>query len=328
MKITYFGKKILFPIREGLDRLTWDMAKAVKGKGFDVEIRCMSNKRKVKYIDGICITEDKLLPVSCFKTDIIHFLVHPNPEIIPVLFLARAKRILMTIADGEMGGFWKKWWSPFIIYLIKKKIAKIFVQTQYQKKQLDKLKLDSKIILPYIDAIKKKGTRKKPPSLLYMGVPSRQKGFIEMVEAFYKAKKIVNNLKLIIADSHIKNAHRLDYSNLQKEKDISIKKNVDRELELSNAWIYIYPIRSPQNTMSIPLSLMESVLLKTAFISTNIGGLPEIFSEEFLVEPKNSQAISEKIIRFIKNYPKNIQFKKKIENKKIIQRLLEEYRLK
>lgn len=316
---------MLFPIREGLDRLTWNMAKAMKDNGFDVEIRCIAKKKKIKYADGIRIIEDNLLRLSRFKTDILHILIHPNPEIVLPLFFATTKKIFITIADGELGNFWQKWWSPFIIWLVRKKIDSVLVQTRYQQSKLAKLSIPSKIIFPYLDAIRRKCRRDPVPSLLYMGLPAKQKGFTDVVDAFHIAKKEIRNLRLIIADSHIRKNTADCYKQLLRDKSIIIKDIINREIELSKAWIYMYPMRSPRNTMAVPLSLVESAKIGTAFISTRVGGIPEIIPDCFLVSPSEPNALARKIIELIKEYPKKIVLKNKPNNKQIIAKLLAEY---
>lgn len=326
MKITYFGKKILFPIREGLDRLTWDMAQAVKKENFNVEIRGISKRKKIMNIEGIRIVKNRLFSLSYFKTDILHLLIHPNPQIIFPLLFCRAKKIFITIADGEMGSFWEKWWSPIIKWIIKKKVNKIFVQTAYQQKRLGELGLKSDILYPYIKKIKRKAPRSKAPSLLYMGVPSKRKGFLDCVKAFYNAKKVIKNLKFIIANSQINNKEELSYKHLKKDKNIIIKDTIDREKELSKAWIYLYPIKSAQNTMALPISLIEAINTKTAFISTKVGGISELFPDNFLINPNSPKEIKEKIIEFVKKYPKNINFKRNVRYTSNISKLIEEYK--
>lgn len=327
MKITYFGKKMFFPIREGLDRLTWDLARAMQKKGFKIEIRCISNKKDIKYIDGIKIIEDNIFALSRLNTDILHLLVHPNPQIILPLFFGRMKKVVMTIADGEMGGFWNSWWSPFIVWLIKKKISSVIVQTRYQRDRLSQQNIRSKIILPYLEKIKRKCRRNSAPTLLYMGLPYEQKGFTDAIAAFYLAKKVIPNLKLVIADSRIRKNTAQVYRHLRNDKDIKIKSIIDRESVLSRAWICMYPLRSPQNTMAIPLSLIESAETGTAFISTRVGGIPEIAPDCLLVPPADSNALAQKVIELVKKYPKKIILKIKLNNERSISQMLAEYEL-
>lgn len=325
MKITYFGKKMLFPIREGLDRLTWDIARVMEQRGFDVEIRCISDKKSIRRVHGISIIEDNIFALSRFKTDILHLLVHPNPEIILPLLFGRMKKSIITVCDGGLGNFWGRLWSPLVIWLVRKKVDSILVQTEYQQAKLAKLHISSKIILPYLADVRRKRRRDSSPSLLYMGLPSEQKGFTDVVDAFRIAKKSIRSLRLTIADSHVMKNSEKCYESLLHDRDIRIKHIIDREIELSRAWIYLYPVRSPRNTMALPLSLIESAKIGTAFITTRMGGIPEIAPTSFLVPPAAPDKLAAKIVELVRSYPKKIALKIKFNNHEIMEQLLAEY---
>jgi len=60
----------------------------------------------------------------------------------------------------------------------------------------------------------------------------------------------------------------------------------------------------PSIKEGLPYVVLESVFAETPVIATNVGGIPEIFGEkadEFLVQPKNSQQLAERISYFINN---------------------------
>ena len=54
----------------------------------------------------------------------------------------------------------------------------------------------------------------------------------------------------------------------------------------------------------MPYVILEAIAAEVPVISTHVGGIPEIFgewSDKFLVQPKNSQQLAEKISYFTNN---------------------------
>lgn len=61
---------------------------------------------------------------------------------------------------------------------------------------------------------------------------------------------------------------------------------------------------NPSLTEGLPTSVIEAALCKKAIIATNVGGTPEIFTNEksgFLIEPKDTQSLKNKLELLINN---------------------------
>ena len=83
--------------------------------------------------------------------------------------------------------------------------------------------------------------------------------------------------------------------------DIIIKGLIDPEIELSKAWIYIYPFTKPGGTMSYALSLYESIECGTPFIACNVGANAEFFGNKNLISPDSVDEMVSKVKEIINN---------------------------
>ena len=57
----------------------------------------------------------------------------------------------------------------------------------------------------------------------------------------------------------------------------------------------------PSVKEGLPYVILEAVIAGIPIIATNVGGIPEILTQQCLVQPKNSQQLAERIIYFINN---------------------------
>ena len=111
MKITYYVHDLEFPLREGVRKQAWWLAQAMKQKGHYVEIVSTSKRNETLFKDGIKITYGGPFSIRKVKTDIMHYISHPSPLILPLLLYTRASKKIMTMFDGYLNGFRKKPWS-------------------------------------------------------------------------------------------------------------------------------------------------------------------------------------------------------------------------
>jgi len=334
MKIIYYVHDLHFPLREGIRKQAWWMAQAMLGQGHVVEIlstSSRSNPSKKIIKEGIPITYIKPWRATRLQADIIHYMIHPTPMIVPFMLLTKARAQYLTIHDGALNWFWKRIWWPFLSPLIKAKIKAISVQTDYQERLLQKsgLKLPSVKINPLLSSQslprKKKGQKNKIPTLLFMSHLHPSKGILEVLQAFLLLRQKVPRLQLVIADSGItQNNHIYQFIQKINRGDIILKKVVNPEEELSRAWIYLYPLNTARETFSIPLSLIEALQTGTSYISTQVGGIPEFFDQRALVPPKNHRLLAEKILELLQK-PKFYPLKKEIKNEEVVEAHLQLY---
>lgn len=335
MKIVYYVHDLHFPLREGIRKQAWWLAQAMQQEGHMVEILSTSSKiRRAGRIirEGIPINYIKPWRPKRISADIIHYFIHPTPIIVPFLLLAKTKAQIMTVQDGALNWCWKRIWWPFLSPLINAKIDTITVQTEYQKNLLQKTNLNLPTVkidplLPKLKKKRKNNQRNKIPTLLFMSHLHPSKGIREVLKAFTIVRQKIPKIQLIIADSGI-TINKTTYRYIQKinQGDIVLKNTVVPEEELSKTWVYLYPINTARETFSVPLSLLEAIQIKTPYISTTVGGIPEYFDSRALVPPRNPEFLAEKILEFIRK-PKVYPLKKEIKNEEVIRKHLQLYAL-
>jgi len=319
MKITYYVHDLKFPLTEGYRKEAWFLAKESRKKGYEVEILSTSKKNEVLMKEGIKITYGSVFKISKCNADVIHYISQPSPLILPLLLRAKAKKQIMTIFGGHLNSFWERPWDFFISKLVNKKISILTVQTDFQMQLLGetKLNIETKKIPPLISDFKRDGSRDKDPSILFMTHMNELKGINDVIDAFLLTRDQIKGLKLVIADSGMtKNSKIKDRLVKINKGDIILKKIVDPQKELSKTWVYVYPLQTARETFSVPLSLIEAIQIKTPYISTNVGGIPEYFDDRCLVPPKDPNAIADKIKEFIAK-PDVFGLKKEINNKEV-----------
>jgi glycosyltransferase involved in cell wall biosynthesis len=139
---------------------------------------------------------------------------------------------------------------------------------------------------------------------LFLGKIGRNKGIFDLLEVIRDNKNYLNNKILLHVggdgetDKLIEFVERNDLQNLVKfEGWVSGEKKKDL---LSTCDVYILPSYNE----GLPISILEAMSCGMAIISTNVGGIPEIISNQengFLVEPGNKEKILDAIIFFIEH---------------------------
>src|SRR3990167_5059882 len=100
MKIIYYVHDLHFPLREGIRKQAWWLAQAMQKEGHQVEILSTATTNKKIIKEGIIITYTKLWRIKAARklsADVIHYLIHPTPMIVPFMLLAKAKAQYLTI---------------------------------------------------------------------------------------------------------------------------------------------------------------------------------------------------------------------------------------
>ena len=331
MRITYYVYDLAFPLVEGVRKQAWMLATAMQNQGHQVTILSTSpkNKRRRTMVrEGITIRYGSPWQISRCKTEVLHYISHPSPLILPLLLRAKAKKQIMTMYDGALNGFWRRWWDCLMSSLVKKKVQIITLQTNFQRRILKKTRLRNlpvEHIPPLIPTLKRVKQKDDKPRLLFMSHLSPSKGIREVLLAFYLARKEIKNLRLVICNSKIQRNRYGELIRKINRSDIILKEKVNPAEELSKAWIYLYPLRRAQETFSIPLSLIEAAQVGTPYISTKVGAIPEYFPEEYLVSPGDVIELHRKIIELLKKKKHNLKMKKEINNKEVVAQFLQLY---
>jgi glycosyltransferase involved in cell wall biosynthesis len=152
------------------------------------------------------------------------------------------------------------------------------------------------------------------------------KGIEDLIEAFLLLRRKIKGLRLVVADSGITTNNKIKrrLERLSRRGDVILKGIIQPEVELAHSWVYVYPIRHPQETFSIPLSLVEAQQVGTPAISTAVGAIPDYFRAEMLVPPKNPEALARKIGDFIES-PTVYPLKQQFDNSDVTEQFLKLY---
>lgn len=330
MKIVYYVHDLEFPLREGVRKQAWWLATAMKQRGHDVSIVSTSSRRR-DFIEkeGVQITYGNPFSLRNVTADVIHYITHPTPLILPMLASAHADRQVMTMFDGNLNGFWRRIWSPLTTRFVKKNINLVTVQTDYQTSLLRQhLSLPVQQVPPLIPAFSPQKHRATQPTILVMTHLHESKGITDVIAAFKLLRLKLPQARLIIADSGLtKNKPFARKIAKMHKKNIFLKKIVQPDVELAHAWLYVYPVREPQETLSVPLSLIEAQQVGTPAIATNVGGIPEYFPHDMLVPPKNPAALAKKMYLFLTD-PVVFPMKKQIDNTVVVDTFIRLYKFK
>jgi len=176
-------------------------------------------------------------------------------------------------------------------------------------KKYDKATFLNKFNIPY-DA-----------NTIFVGIVARLnpvKSIDTLIKAAFEIKKSHKNIKFVIAgDGPEEKTLKTLCSNLKLEDTVFFVGWIKDAYEIINA-IDISVLTSISE--SFPYSLLEGALLKKASISTDVGGIPDLFDHtinSFLFTPKDISTLSSYIIELADNKNKRILFGNKLYEKAI-----------
>lgn len=296
-----------FPLCEAQRKQLWWLAKHLALRGHSVRAICFckSCKKAEKFcrenVEIVKVPKNRIWAYR-IKTEIIHYVGPLGVRTVAMLLLSKYRRAFVTIPEGNVLGSYCKSSFALITKIIKARISKIFIFTDFQSAILQKYIRPDRIqkIAPYFEFEKKDATRSDKPRLLFMSHLSAFKGINEVIDAFVKLKEKYPDLELIIADSGVMKSDSKSRE-AARLPGVVWKKVVDPATELAKAWIYLYPIKTVRGTMAIPLSLLESAYCDTPFISTAIGAIPEYFPEKYLLDKVTVGNLVESIDALLKS---------------------------
>lgn len=296
--IICFVNKFQFPLREALRKQVWWLALS-KLDDFEVTIYVFDSADKSTIIEGVNIVylDKNDILGYLIKAEIVHFVTSIVEVRLLSSIICRGQKKL-TIGDGEPLGTTKKQFRKLLVKLLPMLFSDIYIFSQYQRFKLNLKKVT--IIQPFLPAIKPViGVKSSYPSILYMGHLSHFKGVGDLFFAFTSLKKNYPKLKLVVANNMVHGDEELlvKLTNLVKEypDDVIIKGIVNPIEELCKAWIYVYPFTKAGGTLAFALSLYESKMCGTPFISCDVGANSEFFDNSSLIKPNDKIALVEKL---------------------------------
>lgn len=135
-------------------------------------------------------------------------------------------------------------------------------------------------------------------SFLILGRLEEEKGIYDLIEAVSIAAKSNPKIKFSIAGDGEKEKVQA----LIKERGLSehIKLvgwlNQERKLELMKS---VSTVVLPSHNEGLPMSILEGMAAGKAIISTDVGAIPEVISEEngILFQPKDVEALAQAIVK-------------------------------
>lgn len=157
--------------------------------------------------------------------------------------------------------------------------------------------------------IQKERTKQGTLKILFLGWVTREKGVFELIEAFERLMK--HDVELWVAGD---GQDLAEIQTIIKTKEIEQRVKLfgwvqgDRKTYLlQNSDIFVLP----SYYEGLPNSVLEAMMSGIPVIATKVGGLPDLIEDGvtgYLVEPKNSQQLAEKLTDLISSSDKRKQF--------------------
>jgi N-acetyl-alpha-D-glucosaminyl L-malate synthase BshA len=323
-----------------------------------VDIKDSEESEKEKFhIHSIKLINIPFFGILLFWIKVLFILKKIKPDVI------HAQNI-----DMGVGGFLAKLFfnTPYIVYgrgvevyspwlfkntisrIIFKNASEVIALTEDMKQKMNKIYKRNIIVIPNGLDIRKFSNWSKDKIRAQMNITNDEKiiifvgrlhsvkGVEYLVEAMkYITQKNEKARLIIVGDG----PEREKLETLVKKLDIN--RNVLFIGRISNEDIPKYMIMSdvlvlPSLQEGFPNTLLEAMASGLPIIATNVGGIPEIIKNGengFLVEPKNSEAIAEKVLCFLENnelrkmvIEKNIETVKRYRWEDITEKLEEKYK--
>ncbi|MBU4141985.1 glycosyltransferase [Patescibacteria group bacterium] len=179
--------------------------------------------------------------------------------------------------------------------------------------------------LPREEAQKKLINKTSPLVIGTIAEWTKNKGLKYLLEAISGTVPLLGTVPEIVLIGSGENPDKKQIQELVEKHPL--KKNIHLIEFIENAASYLKAFDIfilPSLKEGLPYTILEAMAAEVPVIATNVGGIPEIFGEEsnkFLIQPKNSQQLAEKIKYFINNR-ENI--KQKISSKFSLEKMVKE----
>ena len=138
--------------------------------------------------------------------------------------------------------------------------------------------------------------------LLVGSLEQRYKGFDLVFYAYSKIRNKFDNIKiLVIGDGCYKEELEYLAAELRIKQNVSFLGKVSREevfVYMDNSDLFIMPSR----TEGLPRALIEAMARGMPAIGSDVGGIPELLSCDFLFEKENINDLAELLDKIIPNY--------------------------
>ena len=317
--------------------LSRELAKNKKNKIYIItsnhrELKKLKEKFKLYPIKVLNLPKFKVINYIIKTTNIIKKI---NPDIVhcqstlPALAAFFSKKPYVVYCRGSdiyLTGKIKNKINKFVL----KHAEKVIALTKNMQKKIKKdYKIDSILIYNGIDInkyklnkakLRKQSKLKDEKVIIYIGTLKKVKGVEYLIKAFKNINKKFPNTKLwIIGDG----PERRNLEALTKNLKL---KNIVFFGKKSNDKIPKYTIASdilvlPSLSEGFPMAILEAMASGLPIVASKVTGVSEIVKDKingFLVKPKNSKEIAEKVSIILKN--KNLQSRFRKNNLKEVKK--------
>jgi len=316
----------------GAEVATQNIAKCLVRKGNEVHILTSrdeglpkESKEEGFFVHRIFYPKIRILGVILFWIKSLLYLKKINPEII------HSQGIQMAVPCFLAKKFLKKsyvvYCQGFDIYLpwkfkrlisnsILKNAKVVIALTENMRSKVQEIYNREVFIIPNgiepkrfgnlsKEAMRNKlGTKKEEKNILFVGTLKSVKGVKYLIEAVGIVKEKVPEIKLLLVGDggERKNLEKL-VEELNLENYVTFigkipNEEVPKYMMISDVFVL------PSLSEGLPITILEAMASGLPIVATKVGGLPEIVRERengFLVEPKNSKEIAEKVLYLLSN---------------------------
>lgn len=240
-----------------------------------------------------------------FRPDLIHSNMYAFVYVVPYLLTHNVK-LLHTIHNKPQNEFFDKYKKLIgllyrmnkavpvaISHIVEKEMMEIYpyikrIECVYNPVEIDKF---------YIDP-----DRRKNEKIVYIFVARfmKQKNHALLLESFSKALEKVKNIKLmLVGDGELRQDIEQQAAALGITKDVEFIGNVSNVNDyLAKANVFVMSSAYE----GLPLSILEAMAAGLPIISTNVGGIADIVTNNgILTENGNSEELSDAIVKLAKD---------------------------
>ena len=174
--------------------------------------------------------------------------------------------------------------------------------------------VDTSVFNPSVDidrARKNLGICEDDSVVMFLGNTAISKGIDDLLIAMRFVSKKVPSAKLIMVLDRLP-IHLSRYPKIgskirslkldEKMIELGVSQNVHEIMAACD--VFVAPFRDTAGPADIPLSILEAMAVGKPVVATNVGGIPEIISNNYdgmLVPPKNPLQLAEAIVYLLQN---------------------------